>query len=168
MQFYLMRHAEAESPGMFRGPDRDRPLSIQGLADVHTAAQLMEQAGLAISTVITSPFVRCWETARIVQGNLTDCVLKVDDSLACGAKAEAYRKLILTTQEKQPLLIVGHNPEISVFMCKLTGVPQYLDNLAFEKGEMMYVDTGNLSEGWETGRMIWRRLITQWSQKIPT
>jgi phosphohistidine phosphatase SixA len=164
MKVYLMRHGDAVASHRWRGSDETRPLSDIGLTDVHSAAQHIEYSDLKPATVFTSPLTRAWETAKIFQSMIDNTTLVVENSIAAGAKSDAFKKLLMTSKEKHPYLIVAHNPDLSLLACRITGIPRLIDDLSIEKGEILYLETGDLEQGWGNGSLIWRRDLSEWSK----
>jgi phosphohistidine phosphatase SixA len=60
VQLLLVRHGHAGSKSHWRGDDRLRPLSHQGLAEVEALTQLLLQ--FAPARIVSSPFHRCIQT----------------------------------------------------------------------------------------------------------
>jgi len=59
-KLYLVRHAKAGERRLWEGDDRDRPLSSKGWKQAEAVAKRL--AGLDISTLHSSPYVRCIQT----------------------------------------------------------------------------------------------------------
>jgi 8-oxo-dGTP diphosphatase len=65
----LVRHAKAQSRDHWWGkPDRQRPLTKQGLAQAKTLAGQL--AALPVTHIITSPFTRCVQTVEPLAARL--------------------------------------------------------------------------------------------------
>jgi phosphohistidine phosphatase SixA len=64
MEIYLLRHGAAErsSPG---GRDADRKLTHEGIAAITSVIQQALHAGMNPSLILSSPYTRTMETARI-------------------------------------------------------------------------------------------------------
>jgi 8-oxo-dGTP diphosphatase len=65
---YLIRHAEPVSPARHTGSDADRPLSERGRRQAASVAARL--AGSGASAVLTSPYLRCLETAQVIAKSL--------------------------------------------------------------------------------------------------
>ncbi len=105
---YLIRHAEAEPAGP--GGDRDRALTAQGR---HRFAALLEsaRAEMAVSRVVTSPYLRARQTAQLVAEAFG---VPVEEELALASgESEASSVLALARRLGPGCALVGHNPEIS-------------------------------------------------------
>lgn len=78
---YLIRHAKAGSRERWTAPDRDRPLTEAGRVQ---AAALVAVIGTRVTSVLSSPYVRCLETVVPLAGAL-ELEVEEEDSLAEGA-----------------------------------------------------------------------------------
>jgi len=65
MLLYLIRHAEAEDlgPGAVTR-DFDRPLTARGRSQSRALAQAFARLGIVVDTVVASPLVRAYQTAK--------------------------------------------------------------------------------------------------------
>jgi phosphohistidine phosphatase len=111
----IVRHARAAQQPPGGGPDRLRPLTDRGEADIRAAARRMVQAGIVADLIVSSPATRTDGTARIVAD-----ALRVDPA-AIDYAPEAYNAslgdlldvIAGTDPDVRRLLIVGHNPGLS-------------------------------------------------------
>jgi broad specificity phosphatase PhoE len=87
MTLYLVRHAQAGSRSTWVGnDDRDRPLTSEGR---HQVADLVGTiAEFPVTTVYTSPFLRCVETAAPIAARL-GLTMVVTEALAEGPVVNA-------------------------------------------------------------------------------
>ncbi len=61
-RIYLVRHGYAGQSNRWEGPDTERPVMGQGLAEVEATTALLTE--LPVSRVITSPFLRCVQSVE--------------------------------------------------------------------------------------------------------
>ena len=98
MSLYLVRHAKAGSRREWDGPDHVRPLSRKGRRQADKLVDLL--ADRPITTVLSSPFVRCVETVRPLADKL-GLAVEHSDSLAEGSAVsdalDLMRALMPTT-----------------------------------------------------------------------
>jgi len=114
-----MRHATAADPG--GTPDAIRPLTEQGRQEARDAGKALRDRNEEIALVLTSPRLRARETADlVVEGYGRPVAVEVSESLSCGATGAAYLAEIEAHPDKQ-ILLVAHNPELSVFASELLG-----------------------------------------------
>ncbi len=128
MDLYLLRHGVAANRGDWQGNDADRPLTEQGKEEVQREAANIAQLGLSFDAIITSPYVRTKQTAEIVAKELgmTDKLVQ-DGRLEYGFGRKKLRKLLGDHADAQTLLLVGHEPDFSILIRKLTGGRVVLD-----------------------------------------
>jgi len=84
MQLLLIRHADAgtRDPTLW-ADDRQRPLTEKGRRGHRRVAKRLKRRGLAPSVVLSSPWLRAWQTAQI-----TTDVAGATDPVAVPALAE--------------------------------------------------------------------------------
>ncbi|CAN5925141.1 histidine phosphatase family protein [soil metagenome] len=137
MKLYVMRHGPAEDDAP-TGRDADRVLSPAGRERVRLVAEALEQEGEYPFAILSSPLARSLETAEIVADvtHLARRARESDKAQLSGATGgvEIRRELGMGT-EKLPLLaelvragrkrvmIVGHEPDLSMLVASLTGQP---------------------------------------------
>lgn len=103
--FYIARHGDAVLPGI----DPRRPLSVEGLAQVHWVAREAAKRLVQVSTVYHSGILRAEQTAEIFAQHLAPAegvhqisgLLPDDDPLFGKAELEAATA---------PIMLVGHLP----------------------------------------------------------
>ncbi|HWH69000.1 MAG TPA: phosphohistidine phosphatase SixA, partial [Candidatus Sulfotelmatobacter sp.] len=116
MNLYLLRHGLAEERGQAgAAPDAERRLTPKGQRKLGQVAQGMEALGLSYDLILSSPYVRAWQTAELVAAacharkQLRQC-----DALMPGGSTKA---LIGWLQRYAPppeeVLLVGHEPDLS-------------------------------------------------------
>jgi phosphohistidine phosphatase len=123
----LLRHAEAEAarPGQ---DDIDRPLSDRGRTEAIDAADCMAAAQLRIDAVLLSPALRSRETAIIVAAELDIAdELQVEPTLYLGEPAALLPPLQRCPDSAQTVLLVGHNPGLSILAQQFMGGRQRIE-----------------------------------------
>ncbi len=123
MKVYLLRHADAlpENQETIL-TDQERPLSEEGRAQVAKLADAVKRNGTSFDLVLTSPLVRCRETAEglLLHLGRTAAEANVLDLLAPGGSTKKLMKY-LRTLEVNSILLVGHNPDIQEHIAYLIG-----------------------------------------------
>jgi phosphohistidine phosphatase len=123
----LLRHAEAETarPGL---PDIDRPLSERGRTEALDAAECMAATALRIDAMLVSPALRTRETAIIVAAELDIAdEFHFEPALYLGEPAALLRPLQRCPADAQTVLMVGHNPGLSVLAQQFMGGKQRIE-----------------------------------------
>src|SRR5678815_1793984 len=88
MELYILRHGLAEERS-HSGRDRDRALTLEGIERTHSAGKALRKMDVEFDLVLSSPFVRAWQTAEIIVQEL-DCANKLQkcEPLSSGGPME--------------------------------------------------------------------------------
>ncbi len=120
MQVLIIRHAVAEEPDDFDGPDEQRPLTVDGRKEMRRAAAGFARIVKQIDVLASSPLVRAVQTARIVSDEFDHAEPVELQDLSPGV---APGKLIAWLTEREPnqtIALVGHEPALSQFIAYAT------------------------------------------------
>ena len=127
---YLLRHGDAEDGD---GDDAARRLTPKGERQAEAAGAALAKLGAKIDTCLTSPKVRATETARLA------CeALAVEPKVAEELRGGPFDSLGLAAGRGN-LLLVGHEPDFSNEIARLTGAKAKL-----RKGGLAIVEGGAL------------------------
>jgi phosphohistidine phosphatase len=110
-----MRHGIAEETSA-TGLDCDRELTAEGREKSRQAGKALRKLGVKFDLLLSSPFARAWETARLVAeeaagggSHLHRC-----EAFACGQPlAGAIAELRKRARAHSSILAVGHEPDLS-------------------------------------------------------
>lgn len=109
---YLLRHGDAEDG---TGNDAERRLTQKGERQAAAAGAALTTLGARIDACLASPKVRAAETARLA------CrALGLEPEIAVELRGGPFDSLGLTTGRGDALL-VGHEPDFSAEVARLTG-----------------------------------------------
>jgi phosphohistidine phosphatase len=123
---YLLRHGDAEDGD---GDDAARRLTPKGERQAETAGRALAALGAEIDTCLTSPKLRAAETARLA------CrALGLAPELAEELRGGPFDSLGLTAGRGHALL-VGHEPDFSAEIARLTGA-----KVKLRKGGLAVID----------------------------
>jgi phosphohistidine phosphatase len=114
----LLRHAKAEPPDNY-AEDFDRPLSRRGRADAEAAGAWLASAGLVPDQVLCSAAVRTRETWLAVSAAFGPVPVTYEQSLYLSNAVEALELIQATDASVGTLLVIGHNPTMSVLSALL-------------------------------------------------
>jgi phosphohistidine phosphatase len=114
MLLFLVRHAHAEKGE----PDALRPLSERGRLEARALGEGLAAHATPPRLVLVSPLLRARQTAEAV-AQATGAELRVDDRLAPGATDEHFRRALDGATD--PVALVGHQPDCSLFATSVTG-----------------------------------------------
>ena len=120
MNLYVLRHASAGVRRPNPILDRKRPLDKEGKKLCLQLAQVLNAMDLTFDLVVSSPLKRCMQTASFV-GTETGYESSILSSaaLAPDANYTQFQKLIRECGAYENVLVVGHNPNLSLFLGKL-------------------------------------------------
>lgn len=114
MKVYLIRHGIAGSRGTY-ADDEQRPLVKRGQDRTAQVAQRLFQGGLKFDLILTSPLVRAYQTAEILQqAGLTKTIEVFAPLKPDGAIAE-WLEWLQQYQLEHPnakIALVGHQPDL--------------------------------------------------------
>jgi phosphohistidine phosphatase len=141
MRIYLLRHGIAEEA--FSKRDSDRALTEEGKRKLQEVLRLAARGGVEPSLIISSPYRRAIETARIAidvlgyKGPLIESTCLTPDSPA----ESAWSDVRLHSSEES-LLLVGHEPLFSALAAFLLGHPAL--SIDFKKGALLCVEVSSV------------------------
>lgn len=134
-EFYIMRHGVAvtrESTGF--ADDSKRPLTPEGKEKMREIGKGLSRLRVGVDWIVSSPLVRAVETAEIVAESLGSNVpLDFSDALRPGGSAEALISLLAKHLDRNSVLVVGHEPDLSKLAARLMGAGRQA-NLTMKKG----------------------------------
>lgn len=150
MQLLLLRHGIAED-GHARLSDFDRALTARGRAELAHIARGLQRLKITPDAILSSPLVRAWQTAELVAPALGR-EAEIVDGLASGADWEDFQQLIEQWSASGSLMLVGHEPDLSMVAAVLVGAPE--GSLVLKKAGLIRVDIdGPVQPG--RGRLRW-------------
>jgi phosphohistidine phosphatase len=128
MNLYILRHASA---GLRRANpllDSKRPLDKEGKKHCLQLAHVLNALNIQFDLIVSSPLKRCLQTASLI-GTETGYEAQILHSaaLAPAATLKDFQRLLKDCSKRENLLVVGHNPNLSVFLGSLlvaAGIPE--------------------------------------------
>ncbi len=114
----LMRHGVAEED--HQDGDAARRLTADGRARADRAARGLVALGFAPDVVVTSPLVRCRQTAALV-ADAAGCPAVEDLRLAPGMSVHDLLEVVLDHPGADTILACSHQPGLSYALSDLTG-----------------------------------------------
>lgn len=110
MRVYVIRHGKAE-PGSPTGRDEDRPLRARGERQSDHLGGVLSSIDRPPALVITSPFVRAFDTAERINRAL-EAEFMTDGRLCVGEPVSGVLDLLRERTGVASLCLVGHNPQL--------------------------------------------------------
>jgi phosphohistidine phosphatase len=121
-QLWLLRHADAEPHGTRE--DAERRLTERGQAQARVAGAALARLQLQFEAVLFSPRVRARETIELAAAEWDQGQRRspqVHPPLGGGFDAAAALELLSALSPDGHLLLVGHEPDLSLLVGDLTG-----------------------------------------------
>lgn len=107
----LVRHAKAswEEPGI---ADADRKLVPKGIKRTKQVVEFLQQRGVSVGLMVSSPAVRAYETARLIAEGLQYPVskIRIERKLYDSYYDRILDVIYATPNEVDSLMLFGHNP----------------------------------------------------------
>jgi phosphohistidine phosphatase len=133
MLLYIVRHAPAGQHGDPRYPnDALRPLTREGQRRFDRLAKHLVGKGVAPGLVVSSPLVRCRQTAEVLANRVSEGPKLLDrNELAPGGP---WHELVAWTNGEgvEQVAWVGHAPDVDQITAELIG--SSAANVSFAKG----------------------------------
>jgi phosphohistidine phosphatase len=138
MQIYILRHGIAEESHS-GGNDAERELTPDGKRKLRDTLRLARRAGVEADLIVTSPYVRAVETARIAAEVLEyGSQILSTDALIPSSDPEAVWEEIRVHKSLESILLVGHEPLLSHLTGFLLAAPALFIDM--KKGALVRVD----------------------------
>jgi phosphohistidine phosphatase len=146
VRLLIVRHAIAVARGTPGIPDAGRPLTPEGRKRFRKAARGIARLVDRPDALLTSPWLRARQTARILAG-AWGRVEPMSTRALAGGSFEDQARVLDRYHPDATVVVVGHEPYVSALLARLLG-SRHDDRLVFRKGGAALVDVpGRLAEG---------------------
>lgn len=153
MEIYILRHGIAVPGGTPGYSEEERPLTEEGRDKMLKAAKGISAVVGEVDVILTSSLKRAHETALLAARVLGGKEKVVTfDSLKPGTPLATLLTAFAPYQHAERLMVVGHEPDLSLFASALIGVKR--SALALKKGSLCRVDVDQLPPQ-EPGILRW-------------
>ena len=123
MDIYILRHGEAEPRGRHRD-DAVRRLTPKGKRDIARVMRLACAAKVRPDLILTSPFVRAADSARIAREICCpSAALEEAPVLLPDSAPDAVWKEVRSHRRSRQVMLVGHEPQLSLLVAYLLACP---------------------------------------------
>lgn len=125
----ILRHAKADRPAT---TDFDRPLTGRGYADAGAAGAWLAAHGYRPEVVICSPARRTretWHAVAVALQQQTAPLVRYESPLYEGGTAHLIAVLQTVDPAVHTVLLIGHNPTVSLLASQLAGAGADTDGL---------------------------------------
>ena len=145
MNLYIIRHAIAvDEATSDYASDSERPLTDKGRKKMRQIAKALRHLGVEFDLILSSPYVRACETAKILAEvfKMKDRIVVSDNLIPLGDP----ELLIGEINEKhavESLAIVGHEPHLSSLVGLLTTESSGME-ITLKKGGVCYLSADDL------------------------
>jgi phosphohistidine phosphatase len=123
MKIYLVRHGEAVSEDD-AGSDRDRWLNANGREAVRVLGRLLRETKVEPDAIVCSPLPRATQTAELLAQSL-DYLGVIASLRSLEPAAQPARAAAEIQQHGQAVIVVGHEPSISMLGAHILGRPSF-------------------------------------------
>lgn len=150
MNLYLIRHSIAENI-FINKKDFERELTEEGLFVIKKTSAAWKSYLKNVDAVLTSPFIRAIQTAEIISENLQKSPNIIKDNLLGTGCRTADLIDILKTLEYKNVVVVGHQPDLSIHLNNFCGTGSF--NFVFPPASLAKIEFEN-SIKYGKGRLI--------------
>lgn len=144
MKLYLVRHGEADP---LAATDHERELTELGKERVSKAAQVLKRLQIEPKIIYSSPRIRAVQTAEII-GDTLGMDITITEEVNFGFDNTNIHTLIKDLRSREDVMFVGHNPDMSQIVHKMTGA-----SLSMKKGGLARIDIINSKV--HRGELVW-------------
>jgi phosphohistidine phosphatase len=129
VNLYILRHASAGTRRANPIIDVKRPLDKEGKQQCLLIGSYLNALNVQFDVIVSSPLKRALQTASLVGTEIGyDSKIMISDALSPPATVTAFEKLVASLAQHDNVLVVGHNPNLAVFLGALIG-PNNMSNM---------------------------------------
>lgn len=152
MEIYLFRHGAAENvqPGH---SDAERRLTDEGRKKTLEVVKLARRGGLEAPLVVSSPYIRALETARIAMKELGVSDLTQTSALVPHGGPEAVWSELRDHRDAPAVLLAGHEPLMGRLVAYLLNSPAL--QVEMKKSAMVRIDVEGFRATQPQGVLRW-------------
>ncbi len=154
LSLYVLRHAKAESAAPAGAGDHERALRRRGRKSARVVGRFLARLGEAPECILSSSAVRARETAELAhEAGGWNAPIETRQALYAAAPEALLHELGSCAPGLQRLLLVGHQPGLSLLIAELTGSEPDFPTAALARIDFEL-------EGWNalaplSGRLAW-------------
>ena len=146
MIVYFLRHASAGQPKGNQEKDRKRALDKLGIEQCAYVGRALAALDVHVDALISSPLKRATQTASLVGNEIAhEGKLILDNALLPDASFNAFRDLLTRHSKSDEIMVVGHNPSLSVFLSMLVSDRATESGVELKKGAVARVEVDKYS-----------------------
>lgn len=154
MQLFIVRHGIAvdrEDPKC--PPDPERFLTAEGIEKTRQVAQGVAEIGLAPDLLLSSPYIRAWQTAELFAAELEYSKSKIrkTDLLLPGAEPLQLFRELAKDKDLSAVFLFGHAPHLDDVIATSIGSRHHISSL--KKAGVALVELKRLVP--PSGELVW-------------
>ncbi len=144
MNLYILRHASAGTRRANPKLDLKRPIDKEGKQQCLVVGSCLSALNVQFDRVVSSPLKRALQTASLVSNETGyDSKIEISEALLPEASVTKFQELIRALQRYDNVLVVGHNPNLPVFLGSLIA-PAGRMSIRLRKGAVARIDCDRL------------------------
>ncbi|HEY7683513.1 MAG TPA: histidine phosphatase family protein [Gemmatimonadales bacterium] len=157
MHLILIRHADAgdRNPGLWPD-DTLRPLTDKGRRRHRRVAKRLKRRGLVPELLLTSPWLRAWQTAQIVANDTGGPAPVACPALATAPSLPALQQAVAQASVDARVALVGHEPWLSELASLLLAGDPHRLSIDVPKSGVLGLECESLAPGTATLGFLWR------------
>jgi phosphohistidine phosphatase len=138
VELYVFRHGIAEDAQPGR-PDANRALTDEGRKKIAEVVKAARRGGFAPSLIISSPYLRATQTAKVAEEELGyhGEVVRTEALVPHGSPEGVWNEL-RDYRTESAILLTGHEPLLSRLVAYLLGAPEL--RVEMKKAAMVRID----------------------------
>jgi phosphohistidine phosphatase len=120
MNLFVLRHASAGTRRTNPLLDVKRPLDKEGKRHCLHLAHVLNALPVNFDLIVSSPLKRSLQTAQLVgTENGYETPILISNALAPNATYTQFQRLLHECSQYENVLVVGHNPNITLFLTQM-------------------------------------------------
>src|SRR3569832_6985 len=129
----LLRHAKSSWDGASQ-PDHERPLANRGREACALIGEFIQEKGIDFDLVLVSTAVRTRETIELIKARAKfRGEVRYDERIYEATVSQLLEIISHIDNDRESVLLVGHNPGIEELLALLTGEQQRVTTANFAK-----------------------------------
>ncbi len=148
MIVYFLRHANAGERLSSPKKDEKRGLDKEGIEQCGYVGRALAALDVQVDAIISSPLKRSTQTASLVGNEMGfEGKLQIEPALRPQATFAEFRKLLDKYAQREAIMVVGHNPNLSEFLGRVISPSGCEAAIELRKGAVARVELRR-SAGW--------------------
>ena len=146
LNLYLLRHAKSSWDNASQ-QDFERPLANRGRKACTTIGEFIQEKGIDFDLVLVSTAVRTRETIELIKEHAKfRGEVRYDERIYEATVSQLLEIIAQIDNDRESVLLVGHNPGIEELLALLTGEQQRVTTANFAKIKLKATKwSGNLA-----------------------